>query len=394
MLQSRLLVVRCGARLLLAGAAVTYSAWVPALGLGEITLHSALNQPLRADIALVDAGAVGEDELSVRLATVDEFRSAGVERVSFLNDLTFTPILRGDRRLIRVSSKKPVKEPYLDFLVQLDQPNGRLLREYTVLIDPPGAADIALIDDELPPDRPASAFPRVQPAVVPSPVNRETLAAPVDPLAEQLAASVLHSQQLQASLDELNAKLQAQDEQIAVEKRQVSELQTRLAEVQQAPTEPVVVAPVPVVVEEPGVNWLWMLGFVALLALALLLAWGRRQRQQDQTSPEPSQHDLQANPPVAQGEQALQEVRVHPPQLSTLAPVALVTSATLLPATPSQPSPTDEFQLNLDDLSMDTNWDLGPMENTQPREVPALPEPEIEWTIEPASLDDSLRANT
>ncbi|WCM52881.1 hypothetical protein OH720_07660 [Pseudomonas sp. WJP1] len=390
MLQSRLLVVRFGARLLLAGAAVTYSAWVPALGLGEITLHSALNQPLRADIALVDAAGLAEGELSVRLATADEFRRAGVERVFFLNDLTFTPILRGDRSLIRVSSKKPVKEPYLDFLVQLDQPNGRLLREYTVLIDPPGAGDIAPIDDEPPLDRPASAFPSVQPTVAPPPVNREALATPVDPLAEQLAASVLHSQQLQASIDELNAKVQAQDEQIAVEKRQVSELQTRLAEVQQAPTEPVVVAPAPVVVEEPGVNWLWMLGFVALLALALLLAWGRRQRQQDQALPEPSQHDLQANRPAVHDGQMLQTVPVHPQQLGVLAPVALVTSAVLAPEMPSQPSPTDEFQLNLDDLSMDTNWDLGPMENTQPSVVPALPEPEIEWTIEPASLDDKL----
>ncbi|MCK8682173.1 type IV pilus assembly protein FimV [Pseudomonas umsongensis] len=390
MLQSRLLVVRYGARLLLASAAVTYSAWVPALGLGEITLHSALNQPLRADIALLDAAGLEEGELSVRLATADEFSRAGVERVFFLNDLKFTPILRGDRSLIRVSSSKPVKEPYLDFLVQLDQPNGRLLREYTVLIDPPGGAVIASTGDEPSLDRPASAFPSVQPAVAPLPANRESPATPVDPLAEQLSASVLHNQQLQATLDELNAKLQAQDEQLAVEKRQVSELQARLAQVQQAPTEPVVVAPVPVVVEEPGVNWLWMLGFVTLLALALLLAWGRRQRQQGQASPEPAQHDQPINPPAAHDEKTLQEARVHPPQLSTLAPVALVTSAVLSTAAPSQPLPTDEFQLNLDDLSMDTNWDLGPTENSPPSEAPALPELEIEWTIEPAFPDDKL----
>ena len=301
MLESWLLVVRYGARLLLASAAVTYSAWVPALGLGEITLHSALNQPLRADIALVDAAGLAEGELSVSLATADEFSRAGVERVLFLNDLTFTPILRGDRSLIRVSSNKPVKEPYLDFLVQLDQPNGRLLREYTVLIDPPGAADIAPIGDEPPVNRPSSAFPSVQPAVAPLPANRESPATPVaapvmDPLAEQLAASVLHNQQLQATIDELNGKLQAQDEQIAVEKKQVTELQTRLAEVKQAPTEPVApvaVAPAPVVVEEPGANWLWIVGLLALLALALLVGWVRRQRQQDQVSLEPSQPDPQ-----------------------------------------------------------------------------------------------------
>jgi pilus assembly protein FimV len=384
MLQSRLLVVRYGARLLLACAAVTYSAWVPALGLGEITLHSALNQPLRAEIALVDAAAVAEGELSVSLATADEFSRAGVERVAFLNDLTFTPILRGNRSLVRVSSNKPVKEPYLDFLVQLDQPNGRVLREYTVLIDPPGAENMAPISDEPAVNRPSSAFPSVEPAVAPLPARTESPARPVaDPLAEQLAASVLHNQQLQASVDELNVKLQARDEQIAVEKKQVAELQARLAEVKQAPTEPVAsvdVAPAPVA--EPGSNWLAIGGLLALVALALLLVRVRRQRQQDQVSLEPSQPDPQPDG------QSLQEVPVRQSPLQPLAPVVLAAPVLLPLVTPSPPLPFDEFQLNLDDLSMETNWDLGPMDPSptaeQPPKAPALPEPEIEWVIEPA----------
>jgi pilus assembly protein FimV len=384
MLQSRLLVVRYGARLLLACAAVTYSAWVPALGLGEITLHSALNQPLRAEIALVDAAAVTEGELSVSLATADEFSRAGVERVAFLNDLTFTPILRGNRSLVRVSSNKPVKEPYLDFLVQLDQPNGRVLREYTVLIDPPGAENLAPISDEPAVNRPSSAFPSVEPAVAPLPARTESAARPVaDPLAEQLAASVLHNQQLQASVDELNVKLQARDEQIAVEKKQVAELQARLAEVKQAPTEPVAsvdVAPAPVA--EPGSNWLAVGGLLALVALALLLVRVRRQRQQDQVSLEPSQPDPQPDG------QSLQEVPVRQSPLQPLAPVVLAAPVLLPLVTPSPPLPFDEFQLNLDDLSMETNWDLGPMDPSptaeQPPKAPALPEPEIEWVIEPA----------
>lgn len=384
MLQSRLLVVRYGARLLLACAAVTYSAWVPALGLGEITLHSALNQPLRAEIAVVDAAAVTEGELSVSLATADEFSRAGVERVAFLNDLTFTPILRGNRSLVRVSSNKPVKEPYLDFLVQLDQPNGRVLREYTVLIDPPGAENMAPISDEPAVNRPSSAFSSVEPAVAPLPARTESAARPVaDPLAEQLAASVLHNQQLQASVDELNVKLQARDEQIAVEKKQVAELQARLAEVKQAPTEPVAsvdVAPAPVA--EPGSNWLAIGGLLALVALALLLVRVRRQRQQDQVSLEPSQPDPQPDG------QSLQEVPVRQSPLQPLAPVVLAAPVLLPLVTPSPPLPFDEFQLNLDDLSMETNWDLGPMDPSptaeQPPKAPALPEAEIEWVIEPA----------
>jgi pilus assembly protein FimV len=383
MLQSRLLVVRFGARLLLASIAVTYSAWVPALGLGEITLHSALNQPLRADIALVDVAGLEQDELAVSLATADEFSRAGVERVAFLNDLTFTPILRGNRSLIRVSSTKPVKEPYLDFLVQLDQPNGRLLREYTVLIDPPGAEDSAPVVDEPPVNRPSSAFPSGEPAVAPLPARTELAAkSDGDPLAEQLAASVLHNQQLQATVDALNAKLQAQDEQIAAEKQQMAELQSRLTEVKPASTEPVApvdMAPAPVV--EPGPNWLLIGGLLALVALAWLLVWIRRQRQQDQVSLEPSQPDLQPDG------QPLQEVHARHLPIEPVAPVAFASSALLPLVTPTPPLPADEFQLNLDDLSMDANWDLGPMDHLpathQPPKAPALPEPEIEWVIEP-----------
>lgn len=178
MLESWHVVSRCCTRLLLVGGAVTYSALAPALGLGDITLHSALNQPLRADIALVDAAGLEEGELSVSLATADEFSRAGVDRAFFLNDLKFTPILRGNRSLIRVSSNKPVKEPFLNFLVQLNQPNGRLLREYTVLIDPPGSPGIVPVSDEPVANTESSAFPTVEPSVAPARVEEQEAANP------------------------------------------------------------------------------------------------------------------------------------------------------------------------------------------------------------------------
>lgn len=109
-----------------------------ALGLGDITLHSSLGQPLSADIALVDAQGLGAADLSVGLATADEFARAGVDRAFFLNDLHFTPVLSGSYKFIHVTTSKAVTEPYLDFLVQLNRPSGQLLREFTVLIDPPG----------------------------------------------------------------------------------------------------------------------------------------------------------------------------------------------------------------------------------------------------------------
>ncbi|MEO4048739.1 FimV/HubP family polar landmark protein [Pseudomonas sp. CAU 1711] len=126
--------------LTLASGSAFYSGLVPALGLGEISLHSALNQPLDADIELLQIGDLETDEIKVRLASAEDFTRSGVERFYFLNDLRFTPLLQGGRGLIRVTSGKPVREPYLNFIVEVARPGGSLLREYTVLIDPPGSA--------------------------------------------------------------------------------------------------------------------------------------------------------------------------------------------------------------------------------------------------------------
>ncbi|MCP1444046.1 FimV-like protein [Pseudomonas sp. GGS8] len=468
MLESWSVVLRCCSRLLLVGGAVTYSALAPALGLGEITQHSALNQPFSADIALLDVGGLGEGELSVSLATAEEFSRAGVERVFFLNNLKFTPILRGNRNLIRVTSSKPVKEPFLNFLVQLNQPNGRLLREYTVLIDPPGSPGIVPINDDLAPSPQDSAFPSVEPAVAPPPavtssapkpdIDKPAVAPASDPIAEQLATSVLQNQQLQKTIDELNAKLQAQDEQIAVQKKQVTELQSQLAEIKQAsaaPAAPEVPAPVPVVVEtSEASHWPLIIGLLSLVALVLLAVFIRRQRQQVQALPEPlpvqpSRHEPVLNrtaEPARQATQAqsvtgsadetaagdvlegvsiylaygrlseaagllrealvkepqrtdlavqllevlgkqgdvqaydaqesslrdagfdaqqLQDIRNRHPKLIGAMPVA--SAVAVAPSTPAIPeaAPSDEFQLNLDDLSMDANWDLiSPFDNS------------------------------
>ncbi|WP_439858912.1 FimV/HubP family polar landmark protein [Pseudomonas sp. MBLB4136] len=124
----------------LASSSALYSGLVPALGLGEITLHSALNQPLEADIELLEIADLSADDLKVRLAPAEVFSRSGVERLYFLNDLRFTPLLRGGSGIIRVRSSQPVREPYLNFIVEVARPNGQLFREYTVLLDPPGSS--------------------------------------------------------------------------------------------------------------------------------------------------------------------------------------------------------------------------------------------------------------
>lgn len=121
----------------LASAALLHSSVAAALGLGEISLHSALGQPFDADVELIEAGGMSPDEIVVGLAPPEAFAKAGVERVFFLNDLRFTPVIRGNRSVIHIESHKAVTEPYLNFLVRLVRPNGDQLHEYTVLLDPP-----------------------------------------------------------------------------------------------------------------------------------------------------------------------------------------------------------------------------------------------------------------
>lgn len=123
----------------IACASMLHSSMAAALGLGDITLHSAMGQPLNADIELIEAAGLTSEEVVVALAPADAFVKAGVERVFFLNDLRFTPVIRGNRSVVHVESRKPVTEPYLDFVVRLVRPNGDQLREYTVLLDPPNS---------------------------------------------------------------------------------------------------------------------------------------------------------------------------------------------------------------------------------------------------------------
>jgi len=121
----------------LASAALLHSSVAAALGLGEISLHSALGQPFNADVELIEAGGMSPEEIVVGLAPPEAFAKAGVERAFFLNDLRFTPVIRGNRSVIHIESHKAVTEPYLNFLVRLVRPNGDQLHEYTVLLDPP-----------------------------------------------------------------------------------------------------------------------------------------------------------------------------------------------------------------------------------------------------------------
>lgn len=108
-----------------------------ALGVGEIELQSALNQPLDAEIPLRGVPAERSDDIIVTLASEKAFREVGLSRPHSLTRLEFGVATREGTPYIQVSSSKPISEPFLNFLIEVDAPDGNLLREYTVLLDPP-----------------------------------------------------------------------------------------------------------------------------------------------------------------------------------------------------------------------------------------------------------------
>lgn len=107
------------------------------LGLGEIEVTSALNQELNAEIELLSAAPEDVETLIVKLASREEFIRAGIDRPYMLNSLKFSAEIRDGGPYIKVTSDKPVREPFLNFLVEIDWPKGHMMREYTILLDPP-----------------------------------------------------------------------------------------------------------------------------------------------------------------------------------------------------------------------------------------------------------------
>src|SRR5690606_24966510 len=115
---------------------------------------------------LLEVRDLASNEVLPSLASPEEFAKAGVDRQYFLTDLKFTPVLKPNgKSVIRVTSSKTVREPYLNFLVEVLWPNGRLLREYTLLLDPPlySPQTAAAAAPQLP-----AAAPAPRPAVAPA----------------------------------------------------------------------------------------------------------------------------------------------------------------------------------------------------------------------------------
>jgi pilus assembly protein FimV len=158
------------------------AAFANAAGLGKLTVNSALGQPLSAEIELVSLQPGEFEVLSARTASPEAYTEARIEFSPLLRQLRYAIERRANGTpILKISSSAPINEPFLDVLVEMTWPSGRLVREYPILLDPPGFNEAKILSPVAAvTPRPAAASSPAQPAaVVPSAaaVRAETVAA-------------------------------------------------------------------------------------------------------------------------------------------------------------------------------------------------------------------------
>ena len=133
------------------------SSW--ALGLGRLAVQSALGENLRAEIEITSLTPEEASSLRVRVAPADAYRSAGVDYNAVLQSTQVAVARRADgRSYLRLTSDRVVQEPFVDVILEITWSSGRLVREYTLLLDPPSSTRTATAP------APAPVAPAISPA--------------------------------------------------------------------------------------------------------------------------------------------------------------------------------------------------------------------------------------
>lgn len=174
----RKLVLACGF------ASLALSNYASALGLGEVKLKSTLNQPLSAEIQLLDTRDLSADQILISLASPADFERNGVERLYFYTEFQFEVALDNPGGpVVRVTTRNPVREPYLNFLIEARWTAGRYMREYTVLMDLPTYDEAAPAAVQAPQAAPKANAPAAK--VSPPAVDKPATSAPQSAAPEQ-----------------------------------------------------------------------------------------------------------------------------------------------------------------------------------------------------------------
>ncbi|KPF99437.1 hypothetical protein IP87_05805, partial [beta proteobacterium AAP121] len=150
-------------------AACLWATHASALGLGRLSVTSALGETLRAEIEVTSITPEEASSLQLRVAPSEAFRAAGVDYNAVLPSATVTLVRRPDgRSVVRITSDRAVLEPFVDVIIEATWTSGRLVREYTMLFDPPSARQAQA----------APAAPATAPVMTPAPTPAPQAAAP------------------------------------------------------------------------------------------------------------------------------------------------------------------------------------------------------------------------
>jgi len=157
-----------------------------ALSLGRVIVQSALGQPLKAEIDILDINAEEAATLSARIAAPEAFKSAGLEYNPAMSGLQASLQRRANgRAFLKLSSDRVINEPFVDMILEASWSTGRIVRDYTMLFDPPGL-NATVVTNITPAQAPApartpapivSAAPEVKPMPAPAPVVKPTQTA-------------------------------------------------------------------------------------------------------------------------------------------------------------------------------------------------------------------------
>lgn len=210
--------------LALAAALLVAGSGAQALGLGKLSVQSALGETMRAEIDITSLTPEEAASLKVRVAPPEAYRTSGVEYNPVLTSAQVQVVRNGGRTVLRVSSDRSVQEPFVDVILELTWASGRLVREYTLLFDPPGltkpapavtaapamAAAPAASAEAVPAPAPATstALPRTPPAAAPVAAARPAASAPAPAVRPAVAAGGEYEVRPGDSLSKVAARTQ------------------------------------------------------------------------------------------------------------------------------------------------------------------------------------------
>ncbi len=104
-----------------------------ALSVGDITLHSRLGDPLKATLPISHSEQLSNEQVIVRMAPVEIYDQFGLERLSTIDNLVIT---LDENQTVILSTRAPIKEPFLNFVLEFVWPDGQVYREFRLLLDP------------------------------------------------------------------------------------------------------------------------------------------------------------------------------------------------------------------------------------------------------------------